>query len=114
MQSQLDLLDPPPAIGRNWGLPPLPRAARTDPVTSQDSADHVTKTGLAKYQALLCQAAITSHPGHTSQELCELTGLDRYMLARRLPELRAAGKARTDGHRTCSVTRRNAMTWWPT
>lgn len=113
MNAQLDLLDPPPAVGRNWGLPPLPRAARTDPVTSHDSADHVTKSGLAQYQALLCQAAVAAHPGRTSQELCESTQLDRYMLARRLPELRAAGKVRNGETVRCSVTGSNAMTWWP-
>lgn len=64
-------------------------------------------------QALLCLAAVVAHPGRTSQELCEDTRLDRYVLARRLPELREAGKVRNGDNVRCSVTGRNAMTWWP-
>lgn len=50
---------------------------------------------------------------HTSFELALLTDLDRYMLARRLPECETAGRVRRGAMRRCTVTGRLAMEWLP-
>jgi hypothetical protein len=41
------------------------------------------------------------------------TDLDRYMLARRLPEVVCAGLVRKGESKHCNVTGRLALTWWP-
>ena len=47
-------------------------------------------------------------------ELARLTGLDRYLLARRLPEAVTAGAIVKGQQRVCSVSDRLALTWLPT
>lgn len=90
-------------------------ARNTDPLTSNLAASEVVASGLQAYQQRLAVAAVRAHPGHTSAELAQITGPDRYMLARRLPEcigyyVRACNQ---DAKRTCTVTGRKAMTWEP-
>jgi len=57
--------------------------------------------------------AIRRHPNHTMQELAELTGLDRYMLGRRVSECETAGAVVRMPKRTCAVTGRSAEPWGP-
>jgi CRP-like cAMP-binding protein len=91
------------------------RARRTDPASSHIAARTVERSGRAGQQRIRCGAAVLRNPGRTSQELCEITGIDRYELARRLPELREEGLIRNgEALRECRVTGRPAMTWWPT
>lgn len=87
------------------------RARRTDPVTSHEAAGAVERSGRASVQRGQALDAVRRHPGRTSQELAELTGLDRYMLARRLPELREDLLVRNGPIRPCGITRRPAITW---
>ena len=58
---------------------------------------------------------VRSHPGHTSAELAKQSGKDRTVIARRLPD--AANHPGTEVYRgqtrSCSVTGRRAITWWP-
>ncbi len=92
-----------------------PRARRTDPATSHEAAEFVGATGSAAAQCGFALAAVRAFPGCTSQELASKVDGDRYMLARRLPELRDDRLVRNDGDgaRTCKITGRSALTWWP-
>ncbi len=45
--------------------------------------------------------------------VAQATGLDRYMLARRLPELIKAGRVWRGPNKPCAVSGRTACTWWP-
>ncbi|SRR5579871_2395074 len=91
-----------------------PRARRKDPASSHIAADYVSATGSAAAQCGFALAAVKSNPGLTSRELAFKLEIDRYVLARRLPELRDDGFIRNGGElRTCEVTGRAALTWWP-
>lgn len=72
-------------------VPAFPRARRTDPSSSHDAATMVEDLGIAKAQAQRVLDALRRFPMATSKELSKLAGLDRVMVARRLPELAKAG-----------------------
>lgn len=88
-----------------------PVARRTDPATSHAAAARVTADGSRAVQTAACLDAVRRWPGCTSAELAVRMGVSRYMPARRLPELRSAGKVANGVARECSVTRRAALTW---
>lgn len=88
-----------------------PVARRTDPATSHEAAERVTRDGSRARQVAACLDAVRRWPGCTSAELAVRMGVSRYMPARRLPELRSAGKVANGVSRECSVTRRAALTW---
>lgn len=58
---------------------------------------------------------VATHPGLTCAELADKTDKDRHILARRLPEAaNAPAPAIFRGAtRTCSISGRVALTWWP-
>ena len=56
---------------------------------------------------------VRRNPGYTSAELANMTGIDRYELARRLPEARTASQVMNGPHRPCSITGRTVQTWFP-
>lgn len=56
--------------------------------------------------------AVAQWPGKTSLELATCARMDRYVLARRLPECESAGAVRRGQGRRCSVSGRLAVTWW--
>lgn len=89
-----------------------PAARWTDPDTSHDAAEHVTRTGARGHQQRQAAEAVRNFPGKTSLELAEAAGMCRFMLARRLPECLTAGTVRRGQSRTCSVSGRRACTWW--
>ena len=89
-----------------------PIARAKDPESSHRAAEEITASGARAHQLAQTIAAVRAFPGRTSQELCERTGIDRYTLARRLPEAVTAGALRKGEQRTCSVTGRLALTWW--
>src|SRR5690606_10155379 len=90
-----------------------PIARRTDPESSHLAAEHVTRSGARAHQQAQAVAAVRAYPGCTSFELATRTDLDRYMLARRLPECVTAGAVRKGPAKRCSVTGRQALTWEP-
>ena len=47
----------------------------------------------------------------TSRELAKHMGIDRYITARRLPELRDAGIVENCEERVCTVGKRLCVTW---
>ena len=90
-----------------------PASRATDPFSSHAAEAHINATGKRAYQQQQTAAAVRQFPGHTSQELCALSGLDRYMLARRLGDCETAGTVKRGVAQECTVTRRLALVWWP-
>jgi len=88
-------------------------ARATDIDTSYDAAVHVVSSGLQAIQQERAASALNVHPGMTSMELAKASGHDRYMLARRLPELLEDGRAWRGPKKPCQVSGRSACTWWP-
>ncbi len=94
-------------------------ARRTDPITSHLAAETVEKTGTRSRQQNTVLQLVHRFPGCTSCELAkrsELDGqcpLDRYQIARRLPELEAVDVIRKDTIRKSRVTGNRAITWSP-
>lgn len=93
----------------------MPRARRTDPSSSHAAAAHVSRAGIARRQCGQVLAALKNYKHRTSNELAVASGLDRYVVARRLPELRKKGLVRCSGIRMRQDRHsgRQAMTWWP-
>lgn len=71
-----------------------PRSRRKDPPSSKRAEDQIRKSGAMTGQRLIAFDLVKQFPGRTSKELAGLGTLDRYQLARRLPELLSMGKVR--------------------
>lgn len=91
-----------------------PIARHTDPETSHLAAEEITANGTRAFQQGQTLAAIRAFPGRTMQELAEATGLDRYMLGRRVSECETAGTVWRGLKRKCTVTGRMAEPWYAT
>lgn len=89
-----------------------PRARNTDPSSSHEAADRQRK-GSANTDAMVVLACIKAMPGSTSAELAMFYGLDRHMVARRLPDLEERQLVRRGEIRKCKAHGTNAVTWWP-
>ena len=87
-----------------------PASRITDPETSHLAEDEINRTGTRAEQQRQTLAALREHPDTTSAELAALADLDRYMVARRLPEL-APVYAQRGEKRTCRKSHRPAITW---
>ena len=103
--------------GDLFAMPPrrveTPIARKSDPASSHLAAAEVTASGKRQQQIGLVIDLVRKFPGLTSMELAGMSGEDRYMIARRLPEALTAGAIRKGEQRACSVTGRLALTWWP-
>ena len=88
-----------------------PAARATDPDTSHAAAEAVTKSGVRAHQQRQVLAALREWPGCTSAELARHAHMDRYAVARRLPELVPLFAFRGVS-RNCHVSGRPAVTWW--
>jgi hypothetical protein len=74
--------------------------SRTGQYTSALAGVEVHGSGVAADQRARVFAAVMAHPGWTSAELAgAATGLDRYQVARRLPELEHEGRVVKGPHR---------------
>lgn len=89
-----------------------PRARKSDPLTSHLAAAEGEKSGRFKAQAKQVLEAVKAFPGRTSRELAREAKMDRYVFARRLPELETDGEVRKGEPRECWVGKRQAVTWW--
>jgi hypothetical protein len=86
--------------------------ARTgDRASSQEAAVEIVTSGQMRAQRRIALDAVCGHPDRTSFELFAYCTLDRYQLARRLPELERQGLVRRGQERTCRVSGRLAATW---
>ncbi len=90
-----------------------PRSRSTDIESSHAAADEVKSSGRLAIQQSQVLAAVREWPGRTSRELAQYMHCDRYLVARRLPELESAGKVRKGGLRECAIGHRLACEWWP-
>jgi len=88
-------------------------ARNTDPDTSHEAAHDLVSSGLQAQQQARVLAAMRRHPGLTSRELAANAGIDRYVVARRLPELLDAGLAVHGAPRVCSISQKRCQTWLP-
>lgn len=84
-------------------------ARGSDSITSWEAAEHMTTSGKAAHQRAIAVSAVHKHPGRTAFELSKLCPLDRYQLGRRLVE---CGELVKGDARQCSVTGRQAVTWY--
>jgi len=96
-----------------------PTARKTDPPTSHDAGEaHAASGRRAAEQQRVLEALRQCLGGVTSDELADWAGLDRYMVARRLPELRdqrrlayVAGYPEMPEKRRSAISNRKAMVW---
>lgn len=92
----------------------LRMARATDPQTSHAAAQRVLESGRWRSQRDAFTLLVRSLPGLTSAELARASGRwDRYVAARRLPELEADGVIRRGDARKCTAHGTDAVTWWP-
>ena len=90
-----------------------PIARRKDPSSSHRAASEVTASGKRRSQMSEVLLLVNRHPGKTSLELSCIGDLDRYVIARRLPELETGRLIRRGGQRICTEGKRTAVTWFP-
>lgn len=90
-----------------------PIARANDPESSHCAGEEITASGRRQQQIAMTISVVRKHPGHTSMELSEITGVCRFVLARRLPEAVTAGAVVKGIQRPCSVTGKLALTWLP-
>jgi hypothetical protein len=88
-------------------------ARRSDPETSHEAAREIVASGTDAAQCERVLEALRRYPNHTSADLAKLSGIDRYVTARRLSELQASGRARTGGKTLSHSTGKSGMAWWP-
>ncbi|MCK5127675.1 MAG: MarR family transcriptional regulator [candidate division Zixibacteria bacterium] len=89
-----------------------PASRSSDPHTSHEAEEFINKTGIRESQQMEVLAWLKLLPGHTSRELAMISGIDRYIVARRLPEL-APMHAEKGEARKCNDSGRQAITWYP-
>lgn len=99
---QADLFSPTPRLAR-----------RSDPSTSHAAGERLRANGKLREQQRQVLDALTRWPGSTAVELATNSGLDRYLVSRRLPELAKAGHARRMAPRVCRVNGSAQTTWRP-
>ena len=88
---------------------PMPRARKSDPVTSHRAAAKVA--GSASAHRALIVDAIRRKPGMTYREIASYTGLEPVAVGRRLVEAERMGAVRPGVERT--IGGRAMRLWWP-
>ena len=86
-----------------------PNARNTDPLSSHLAGEEVTVSGKRKRQIDFVVRLVKRKEGLTSAELAKKHGIDRHMVARRLPD---AIELKKGDSRKCNVSGRLAVTWW--
>jgi hypothetical protein len=84
----------------------------SDPVTSYLAGAAHESRGAGKTNREACYRALEAQPGLTSAEVAENSRLGRHEAARRLPELRDAGRVLNGPIRRCSVSGHQCITWY--
>lgn len=64
-----------------------PAARATDPLGSSDAERRINSSGKRAHDQRIVLRLFLKYPGFTTKEVAGLENLDRYMLARRAPEL---------------------------
>lgn len=86
-------------------------ARKSDPASSHIAAQRMVDTDAIGEQQRLVLDLVKRYPNHTSDELAGLGRLDRYQLARRLPELERDGFIERGRLRKSTKSGRPAVTW---
>jgi hypothetical protein len=89
----------------------VPVARRSDPEPSHSAAREMTSSGRREGQLQGVLALVRKYPLSTSLELASRSQFDRYVIARRLPELERAHLVTKRSVRQCTVGNRPATTW---
>jgi len=76
---------------------------------------HALRSGHAREWRERVYAAVCRHPNLTAGELARVIEVERAVVSRRLPELRADGRLANGTDRKCAVTGVRCATWvpWP-
>ena len=107
MTSQPGLFDPVEPFPNRQ-----PIAASADPASSHIAAQQLTANGArGRQKRLVLDALRVFVKPPTSAELAHVAKLDRHLVARRLPDLKADGFVEQRDMRTCTVTGHRAVTW---
>lgn len=120
LDTEVDRFTRLPCDHRRTGLP-LP-AAKDDPQTSALSAEDIEKSGDRRRQIEQVVSCVRNSPRRTSREIAAIHGLDRYMVARRLPDARELGLVRNPlvdesnplsepKQSRCSISGKLCVTW---
>jgi hypothetical protein len=88
-----------------------PASHKQDPASSFEAEAKITASGKRAIQRQIVLEAVQRFPGRTSAELAVDAGLDRPMVARRLPELRARSQVVMGAVRESRIGGK-AVTWW--
>lgn len=88
-------------------------ARTTDSSGSHEAAASIVRSGRHAAQKDRTEAAVKRYPGMTSMQLAQATGMDRYMVARRLPDLAKEGRAHRGAKVLCPISNITVCTWWP-
>jgi predicted transcriptional regulator len=88
--------------------PPHTLSHRADPDTSREAASNTSLLNKQRQEAL---AILRKHGPGTACEIASRSGADRFMLSRRLGELRDAGFARQVETRNCAVKGTKQIVW---
>lgn len=93
-----------------------PISRYTDPESSHRAGQQLIESGEHAMQKEAVLALVRAKPDSTSRELARLAEmasvpLDRYDIARRLPDLEKDGRVTRSGMRDCRVTGKRAVTW---
>jgi hypothetical protein len=91
-----------------------PISRRGDPSTSFEAEETITRNGTRDSQAAKVLNIVRLQPGATSAELAYAWMIDRYIVARRLPELEFLGLVKKGPPKVCRMTKHRALTWYPT
>lgn len=87
-------------------------ARNTDPESSYLAARELEETGKHANQKAMVYRALCKCPvPATSAEIAQRFRMNRYMVARRLPELLKSGLAEKGGKRRCRLTGRIGVVW---
>ena len=81
-----------------------------DPPTSALAGRDAEADGSARQHRAMCFDTVMQTPGLTAREIEDRLGIKAH---KRLPELRADGVVRNGQTRACTVSGRQAMTWYP-
>ena len=87
------------------------RSRTTDPASSREAAEKIASSGQLTRQCIVVLDALQRFPNSTSAELSEHAGLDRHMVARRLPDLERAGRVTKGEIRKCKSNGSKAVQW---
>jgi len=90
---------------------PRELARAGDPVSSHEAARAIVSSGNRAAQAAEVLAALRRFGKSTSRGLAEASGLDRHLVARRLPELEREGRVRRTEQIMCRWAGKFAVGW---